>query len=63
MVFKAQTSGVEATRGAVLEPVFRYDINALRALAVLAVVAYHYGVPGFGGGFAGVDVFLSSPAF
>lgn len=37
---------------------FRPDINALRALAVLAVVAYHYGLPGAGGGFAGVDVFF-----
>lgn len=37
---------------------FRPDINALRALAVLAVVAYHYGLPGVGGGFAGVDVFF-----
>ena len=42
---------------------FRYDINALRALAVLAVVAYHYGVPGFSGGFAGVDVFFVISGF
>ncbi len=37
---------------------FRPDINALRAIAVLGVVAYHYGMPGFAGGFAGVDVFF-----
>jgi peptidoglycan/LPS O-acetylase OafA/YrhL len=30
----------------------------LRAIAVLAVVAYHTGVPGFVGGFTGVDVFF-----
>lgn len=42
---------------------FRYDINALRALAVLAVVAYHYGVPGLTGGFAGVDVFFVISGF
>ncbi|MDD2811498.1 acyltransferase, partial [Rhodoferax sp.] len=42
---------------------FRPDINALRALAVLAVVAYHYGVPYAGGGFAGVDVFFVISGF
>jgi peptidoglycan/LPS O-acetylase OafA/YrhL len=45
------------------EPGFRHDINAMRALAVLAVVAYHYGVPGFSGGFAGVDVFFVISGF
>jgi len=42
---------------------FRHDINALRALAVLAVVAYHYGMPGVAGGFAGVDVFFVISGF
>lgn len=37
---------------------FRYDINALRAIAVLGVVLYHYKVNVLGGGFAGVDVFF-----
>lgn len=37
---------------------FRHDINGLRAWAVLAVVFYHFGVPGFSGDFIGVDVFL-----
>jgi peptidoglycan/LPS O-acetylase OafA/YrhL len=37
---------------------FRHDINGLRALAVIAVMLYHFGVPGFAGGFAGVDVFF-----
>ena len=37
---------------------FRLDINGLRAWAVLAVVFYHFGVPGFAGGFVGVDVFF-----
>ena len=37
---------------------FRTDINGLRAWAVVAVVLYHFGVPGFGGGFVGVDVFF-----
>jgi peptidoglycan/LPS O-acetylase OafA/YrhL len=37
---------------------FRPDIEGLRAVAVLLVVARHCAVPGFGGGFIGVDVFL-----
>jgi peptidoglycan/LPS O-acetylase OafA/YrhL len=37
---------------------FRLDINALRALSVLAVLGYHFRMPGFAGGFVGVDVFL-----
>ncbi|MCL2716377.1 MAG: acyltransferase [Alphaproteobacteria bacterium] len=37
---------------------FRLDINALRALSVVAVVGYHFQIPGFAGGFIGVDVFL-----
>lgn len=38
--------------------VFRHDINALRAWAVLAVVGYHFNMFGFASGFAGVDVFF-----
>jgi peptidoglycan/LPS O-acetylase OafA/YrhL len=38
--------------------VFRLDINALRALSVVAVVGFHFQIPGFAGGFVGVDVFL-----
>jgi peptidoglycan/LPS O-acetylase OafA/YrhL len=37
---------------------FRLDINGLRALAVVAVVGYHFQLPGFAGGFVGVDIFL-----
>ncbi|MCE5362873.1 acyltransferase family protein [Pseudomonas anguilliseptica] len=37
---------------------FRYDINGLRAVAVLIVVLFHFSVPGFSGGFVGVDVFF-----
>jgi len=37
---------------------FRKDINVLRALAVLAVVMYHYELANFSGGWLGVDVFF-----
>lgn len=37
---------------------FRIDINGLRAWAVISVVLYHFGVPGFSGGYVGVDVFF-----
>lgn len=42
---------------------FRTDINALRALAVVAVVLFHFKIPGFGGGFVGVDVFFVVSGF
>jgi peptidoglycan/LPS O-acetylase OafA/YrhL len=37
---------------------FRPDINGLRGLSILLVVAYHLQLRGAGGGFIGVDVFF-----
>lgn len=37
---------------------YRHDIDGLRALAVLSVVAYHLHLPFITGGFVGVDVFF-----
>jgi peptidoglycan/LPS O-acetylase OafA/YrhL len=38
-------------------------VDGLRALAVLAVLAFHAAVPGVGGGYAGVDIFFVISGF
>lgn len=54
MVDAAPSSGARVIRG---------DIEGLRAVAVLAVVLFHAGVPGLGGGYVGVDVFFVISGF
>lgn len=54
----AAAAGRQADHGG-----FRPDIQGLRALAVLAVVAYHAAVPLVGGGYTGVDMFFVISGF
>jgi peptidoglycan/LPS O-acetylase OafA/YrhL len=52
------TPAAPAAPGADPKLGFRPDINGLRAIAVLAVIGFHFELAAFRGGFVGVDVFF-----
>ena len=52
-----------ASQGSVVPVGHRRDIEGLRAVAVIAVLLFHFGVPGFDGGYVGVDVFFVISGF
>jgi peptidoglycan/LPS O-acetylase OafA/YrhL len=54
----SEPGDVSLTPGRSHNPAYRPDIDGLRALAVIAVILFHSGVPGFEGGYVGVDIFF-----
>jgi len=66
-VADTRTDDVRPTTAGPVDPatphVHRGDVEGLRAVAVLAVVAFHVGLPGITGGYVGVDVFFVLSGF
>jgi peptidoglycan/LPS O-acetylase OafA/YrhL len=42
---------------------YRAHVDGLRAVSIVSVVAFHVGLPGFSGGFVGVDIFFVISGF
>ncbi|MFB7617217.1 acyltransferase family protein [Kitasatospora sp. NPDC056181] len=59
----AGRTGEDAAEAPRRPAAFRPDIEGLRGVAVLAVLAFHAAVPAFTGGYVGVDVFFVISGF
>lgn len=55
---EVRPAGDAAMRATFLRLPFRPDLEGMRAVAVILVVAYHAGIPFVPGGYVGVDVFF-----
>ena len=60
---QSPSRAVRRSLGGHIEGGFRPDIEGLRAVAVIAVIAFHLRVPFISGGFVGVDVFFVLSGF
>ena len=56
-------SGIKSTPGSIPRGGFRTDIEGLRAVAIVAVLVCHAGIPFLAGGYVGVDVFFVISGF
>jgi len=59
----AATSKLQEHLSAASSYRYRADVDGLRAIAIVPVVAFHAGLPGVDGGFVGVDVFFVISGF
>ena len=63
MPYSPNQLSIERASPGVVTDQYLPQVDGLRAVAILAVVAFHVGVPGVSGGYVGVDVFFVISGF